>query len=195
MLRHKTVEDYIENSSKWRQELIVLRDIILETELVETVKWGTPHYTINGKNVVGIAAFKEHFALWFHQGVFLKDTQKKLINAQEGTTKGLRQWRFSKMEEIEADLLKEYLLEAIQNQKDGKMIKVEPKKVEIPAELRDALAKMPELKVKFEALTPGKQKEYSEHIGSAKQEKTRLSRLDKSIPLILEGKGLNDKYR
>ncbi|MCG8575994.1 MAG: YdeI/OmpD-associated family protein, partial [Flavobacteriales bacterium] len=108
---------------------------------------------------------------------------------------GLRQWRFSKMEEIEADLLKEYLLEAIQNQKDGKMIKVEPKKVEIPAELKDALAKMPELKVKFEALTPGKQKEYSEHIGSAKQEKTRLSRLDKSIPLILEGKGLNDKYR
>ena len=195
MERYKTVTDYISGNQKWGKELQVLRDVIVETELVETVKWGVPYYTINGKNVVGIAAFKEHFALWFTQGVFLKDPHKKLINAQEGTTKGLRQWRFESMDEIDPAILKAYLEEAIENQKAGKVIKAEPKKFDIPEELQEALNKMPELKEKFDTLTPYKQKEYYEHIGNAKQEKTRVSRLEKSIPLILEGKGLNDKYR
>jgi len=195
MKGYDSVPAYIEGKSNWREELTLVRDIILETELVEEVKWGGPIYTLGGKNVVGVAAFKEHCALWFHQGVYMKDPAKKLINAQEGTTKGLRQWRFTSADEIDPKILREYLTEAIENQKAGKMIKATAKKVEIPTELKEALKKMPELKQKFESLTAGKQREYSEHIGSAKQEKTRETRLEKSIQLIMEGKGLHDKYK
>jgi uncharacterized protein YdeI (YjbR/CyaY-like superfamily) len=195
MKRYESVSDYIEGNEKWKDELKVLRDIILETELVETVKWGVPMYTVGGKNVVGMASFKEHFALWFQQGVYMKDPSKVLINAQEGTTKGLRQWRFSSMEDIDQDVLKDYLKEAIENQKAGKVIKPKGKKVQMPSELEEALNKDADLKAKFEMLTPYKQKEYSEHIGSAKQEKTRIARLEKALSILKEGKGLHDKYR
>lgn len=195
MERHRTVADYIEAHPNRREELILLRDIMLETELEETVKWGGPCYTINGKNVIGLGAFKSYVGIWFYQGVFLKDPQKVLINAQEGTTKALRQWRFQNINEINPKLVKEYVLEAIENQKAGKEMKPQPKIVAVPDELKAALASDSALKSSFDSLTPGKQKEYSEHIGSAKQEKTRISRLEKAIPLILEGKGLHDKYK
>lgn len=195
MERHKTVEAYIEANADRRDELNLLREILRDTELIEEVKWGAPCYTVDKKNVIGIGAFKSYIGLWFHQGVFLKDPKKVLINAQEGTTKGLRQWRFESLQDIDRDLVKAYVLEAIENQKAGKMIKAESKQVDLPVELESALSKDKELKMQFEALSPYKQKEYKEHIGSAKQEKTRISRLEKSIPLILEGKGLNDKYR
>lgn len=191
----KTVNEYISKNEKWAEGLQILQELTVSTELEESIKWGTPHYTIDGKIVVGIVAFKEHFALWFHQGVFLSDPDKKLINAQEGTTKGMRQWRFTSVEEIDPKMVRAYLLEAIENQKAGKMIQPEPKKVSVPIELEKALDKTPELSAQFDSLTSYKQKEYNEYIGSAKQEKTRLSRLEKSIPLILEGKGLNDQYR
>ena len=196
MNRYQTVQDYIDGHLEWQTELILLRDILTQTELVETVKWGAPCYTVDGKNVIGIGAFKSYVGLWFHQGVYLKDPAKVLINAQEGTTKALRQWRFNELEEINADLIMQYAEEAIANQKAGKEMKaVKAKKVDIPAELVEALEKDSILKDKYEQLTPGKQREYAEHIGAAKQEATRINRLEKAIPLILEGKGLNDKYR
>jgi len=194
MERAKSVESYIE-SSAWKNELNALRDILTQTELVEELKWGTPHYTINKKIVVGIAGFKAYFGLWFHQGVFLKDEHNVLLNAQEGTTRGLRQWRFNAMDDIDAKLIVAYVEEAIENQKAGKEIKPQKKQLVIPDELKEALARDAELSLKFDALTPGKKKEYAEHIGSAKQEKTRLSRLEKSVPLIMAGVGLHDKYR
>lgn len=191
----KTVQDYIESHADRREELITLRDILKECELEETIKWGAPTYTVNGKNVVGIGAFKSYVGFWFYQGVFLKDPKNVLINAQEGTTKALRQWRFESVEDMDPKLIKSYVQEAISNQKAGKEMKPQSKKVEMPDELKKALAKDKTLQSKFNDLTPGKQKEYSEHIGSAKQEKTRLNRLEKAIPMILEGKGLHDKYR
>ena len=196
MKRFNTVQDYIDAHTYRQTELIILRDLLADSELEEEVKWGVPCYTLNGKNVVGIGAFKSYVGLWFYQGVFLKDPKKVLINAQEGTTKALRQWRFQQASDIDPKLVKAYIEEAIQNQKDGKEMKaVKAKKVDIPAELKSALNSDNKLKDKFEQLTPGKQREYSEHIGSAKQEKTRTSRLEKAIPLILEGKGLHDKYK
>ena len=175
---------------------MLLRDILLETELEETVKWGAPCYTLKGKNVVGLTSFKAYTGLWFHQGVFLKDQQKKLINAQEGTTKALRQWRFTSIEDIDVELVKQYVQEAIQNQREGKEIKpVRAKKIDIPEELKSELSQNNVLNEAFRSLTPGKQREYCEHIGSAKQEKTRLNRLEKAIPMILDGVGLNDKYK
>ena len=100
-----SVEEYIESSDQWSEELTMLRTILLKTELVETVKWSIPTYTINNKNVIGIAGFKNYFGLWFFQGVFLKDEHQVLINAQEDKTKGQRQWRFKHKSEIKETLL------------------------------------------------------------------------------------------
>jgi uncharacterized protein YdeI (YjbR/CyaY-like superfamily) len=194
--RYTSVQDYLEGNQQYREELVLLRDLLIDSELEETIKWGAPCYTINGKNVIGIGAFKSYVGLWFHQGVFLKDPAKVLINASEGTTKALRQWRFKGIDDINPKLVKAYVDEAIANQREGKEIKaVKVKSVDFPDELRQAITNDKELESKFNSLTPGKQREYAEHIGSAKQEKTRISRLEKSIPLILEGKGLNDRYR
>ena len=198
MEKNKTVEGYLaKRSESDAKQLIALRTILQKTELTETVKWGIPVYMINGKNVIGIAAFKSYVGLWFYNGVFLKDEAKKLINAQEEVTKALRQWRFSSLEEIQEnqDLIHAYILEAIENQKDGKVLKPQKSKLEIPVLLENALKENATLKSRFNALTPYKQKEYAEHISSAKREATQLSRLEKAIPMILEGKGLNDKYK
>ncbi len=192
----KSVEEYFEKNPKWQKELERLRSILLQTEFIETLKWGIPTYTINKKNVVGLAAFKNYVGLWFFNGSFLKDDYQKLMNAQEGKTKGMRQWRFNSLEEIDERLILEYSYEAIQNQKDGKEIKVERNKpLVIPVELERVLSKNKELKLLFEGFTKSKQREFAEHIASAKREATKMSRLEKIIPMILSGVGLNDKYR
>lgn len=191
----KTIKAYIARHREWSEGLGMLRTVLKKHELEETVKWGAPTYTINGKIVITFAGFKNHFALWFYQGVFLKDKAKKLVSAQGGSTKGLRQWRFQSADEIDSILLSRYILEAIENHKAGKRIKPTSKKLAVPVELRSALKKDLSLKKAFESLTPGKQREYADHIGSAKQEKTRQSRLEKAIPKIKKGVGLNDQYK
>ncbi len=123
MARCKSVGEYLEGHPQWAAALTTLRDILNATELAETVKWGAPCYTLGGKNVVGIGAFSQYVGLWFFQGVFLSDPDKVLINAQEGTTKALRQWRFTGAQEIDMDKVNAYVLEAIENQKQGKAIK------------------------------------------------------------------------
>ncbi len=191
----KTVEAFIEKNDKWKVELTLLRKILLACELEEAIKWGVPTYMVSGKNVVGIAAFKDYVALWFHNGVFLKDNERVLINAQEDKTRGLRQWRFASADEIDHEMISRYTEEAIANQKAGKEIKARTRKLVIPEELENALKSSPELKRCFGQLTPGRQKEYAEYISGAKQESTRLKRLEKCIPIVLAGKGLNDKYK
>jgi uncharacterized protein YdeI (YjbR/CyaY-like superfamily) len=198
MRKGSTVDEYILADEKWQQELILLRSIINDSELEETIKWSAPSYGINGKNVIGMAAFKNHIAVWFYQGIFLKDPYKKLMNAQEEVTKANRQWRFQSLEEIQenAVILKEYIEEAIENSKQGKEIKpTKHKEVVIPIELEEAFEKNHVLKEQFESLSKFKQREYAEHVGKAKQETTRKRRLQKIIPMIEMGLGLNDKYR
>lgn len=191
-----SVEEYFEKNPKWQKELERLRMILLQTEFEETLKWGIPTYTINKKNVVGIAAFKNYVGLWFFNGSFLKDDHQKLLNAQEGKTKGMRQWRFNSIEEIDKRLILEYLYEAIQNQKDGKEIKIQRNKpLVIPKELQTVLNENSKLKNLFEGFTKSKQREFAEHISSAKRDATKITRLEKIIPMILSGIGLNDKYR
>ena len=196
MNKAKSVEEYIELHDKWSDVLNELREIILKTELEETVKWGAPTYTINGKNVVGLGAFKHHYGLWFHNGVFLKDEHGLLINAQEGKTKALRQMRFEEGDKINESVILQYLKEAIVNQKAGKEIKPERKSgdLSVPSLLQEALND-DALKQAFEGLTPYKQKEYCEYIETAKRDATKQSRLEKITPMILQGIGLNDKYR
>ncbi len=122
------IDLYIQKHGKWQDKLVELREIFNETELKEEVKWGSPTYTLNGKLVAGMAAFKNHLAIWFHQGVFLKDKHKKLISAQEERTKALRQWRFSEEDVIEKELVLKYFQEAIENCLAGKRNKNRAKK-------------------------------------------------------------------
>lgn len=184
-----------DKSSQWTDELEILKSIINTTELVETTKWGGPAYTINGKNVLGIGGFKNFFTIWFFKGVFLKDEAGILVNAQEGTTKSLRQWRFTSAADIDSKLILQYINEAIVNEKAGLAIKPEKKAFTIPEALQKELNISSELSAAFEKFTPYKQKEFTEFIGSAKREETILARLEKVKPFILNGIGLNDKYR
>ena len=188
---------YFEKNHDRTAELKILRELLQQTELEETVKWGAPTYTLNGKNVVGLGCFKKYVGLWFHQGVFIDDSAGKLINAQPDKTKGLRQWRFENLSQIESqkERISEYIAQAIANQKAGKEIKPQRKKTHMPEELQQALTSDLELKKAFEQLTPGKQNEYAEFIGSAKQQATREKRLLKCQPMIIQGLGLNDRYR
>ena len=156
MKRYKTPEEYIANNKDWQQSLILLRDILLSTQMTEIIKWGVPVYTFERKNIVGTAAFKSYVGLWFFQGALLKDKKKKLINAQEGKTKALRQWRFNSVKEIEAEseTIKLYLEEAILNQKQGKEIKPERKKpFKIPKELIGFFKKDKKVKESFNSLS------------------------------------------
>lgn len=192
----RSVDEYIARHDEWSEALCKLRKILKATELEETIKWGAPCYTVAGKNVIGLGAFSNYVGLWFHQGVFLSDPDKVLINAQEGTTKALRQWRFSTSKEVNTRKVKRYILEAIENQKQGKALKPDRKKaLKMPPELATALRKRSKAKRAFDALTPGKQREYAEHIAAAKQDKTKASRLEKILPMIEAGSGLHDKYR
>lgn len=191
----KKVDEFIRKKAKWKNELEFLRTILVQSELSEDLKWGAPVYTLEGKNVLGLGAFKSYVGLWFFQGVFLKDEKGLLVNAQEGKTKALRQMRFASLEEIDEKVVKAYIEEAIQNQKAGKEFKPEKKVLVIPEELQTAFDADKSLKVCFEKLSPGKQKDYANYIAEAKQEKTKQKRLDKIIPLIKDGIGLHDKYK
>ena len=117
MKRFKTADEFYEADPNWKEELGALREILLETDLVETVKWGMPVYTLEGKNVVGTGSFKSYFGIWFYQGVFLSDPDGVLVNAQEGKTKAMRQWRMESSAEIDREKILEYVGEAVRNQK------------------------------------------------------------------------------
>lgn len=197
MKKIHSVEEYIETNEKWSEALTLLRSIMISTELVETVKWSIPTYTINGKNVLGIGAFKDHFGVWFFNGVFLKDEHNLLRNAQEGKTKAMRQLNFSSIEEVDKHVLLDYVKEAIENQKLDKEVKADRTKKEtiIPEELKALFSDNTELERAFKTLTPYKQREYCEYIQSAKREATKQTRLEKITPMILQGVGLHDKYK
>lgn len=181
----------------WKEELEQMIALLRKTELVETTKWGIPVFTYNKRNVVGLAGFKEHVAIWFYDGVYLNDKYNRLINASEGKTKALRQLRFTKEDVIDENLIRYYLDQAIINAKKGIAHVPEKSKepIQLPELLKQELNQNSVLKEKFSALTPFKQKEYIEYISEAKQENTKLTRLEKIKPMILNGIGLNDKYR
>ena len=192
----QTVEQYIIGHPNWEKELKQLRELLFSTELQEEIKWGAPVYTLKNKNVVGIGAFKNHCSLWFFQGALLQEHTSLLENAQEGKTKALRQIRFSKGEEIPVSELRQYVLEAIRNHKEGKEIKpVKNIEVDIPEELAEAFAKDPALEVFFQELSPGRKREYCEYVASAKRQPTKLDRIEKIVSRIKNGEGLNDRYK
>ncbi|MDX1507984.1 MAG: YdeI/OmpD-associated family protein [Woeseiaceae bacterium] len=196
MQRVENVEDYISSAAHWRDEIGRLRKILLSTPLDETVKWGGPCYTYKGKNVVGLGAFKSYFGLWFYQGALLDDDAGVLINAQQGKTRALRQWRMTAAGDIQPAIIKRYVNQAIALVESGKEMAPERgRPVVVPADLRNAMRRHKGATAAFRSLRKGLQREYADYVASAKREDTRQRRIDKILPMIAAGKGLNDKYR
>jgi uncharacterized protein YdeI (YjbR/CyaY-like superfamily) len=187
------VDGYVRKSKQWQEELQKLRAIILDCHLIEEVKWRVPCYTLQGKNVLFIGRFKESCVLSFIKGVLLRDAKGILVQQTENS-QSVRVIRFTNLQQIieMEPILKAYIHEAIEAEKAG--LKVKLKKVsefKIPQEFQAKLAEIPALRTAFRALTPGRQRAYLLYFSAAKQSKTRASRVEKCMPRILRGKGID----
>src|SRR5690606_38387108 len=185
---------FFEKDSQWKKEYGELRKICLACDLTEELKWGVPCYTWNDKNIVLIHGFKEYCALLFHKGILLDDPEDLLIQLTENV-QSARQMRFTNAEEIvrKKTHIKKYIQQAIQVEKSGK--KVPHKKTreyEVPEEFQVKLDEDPSLRESFKALTPGRQRGYLLYFSSAKRSETRETRVEKHIPRIMDGLGLDD---
>jgi uncharacterized protein YdeI (YjbR/CyaY-like superfamily) len=179
---------------KWQKEIEQLRIIVLDCGLAEELKWGCPCYTFEGRNIVLIHVFKEYCAILFFKGTLMNDPEGILIQQTENV-QSARQIRFTNLNEIVkmTQAIKAYIYEAIEVEKAG--LKVPLKKTKdyiVPEEFQNQLDKMKGLKDAFESLTPGRQRAYIFYFSQPKQSKTREARVEKSIPQIVNGKGLND---
>ena len=188
------VDWFFNKQTKWQEAYSELRMIVLNSGLNEEIKWGCPCYINDKNNVVLIHGFKDYCALLFMQGALLKDPKNILVQQTENV-QSARQIRFKNAEEILKlkSVIKAYIKEAIAIDKAG--LKVELKKTteyKIPLEFQIVLNDMPELKTAFQTLTPGRQRGYLLYFNSAKQSKTRESRIEKHIEQILKGKGIDD---
>lgn len=185
---------FFDEAGQWQKEFEKLRTILLDTGLEEEVKWGCPCYTYHGKNIILIHGFKEYCALLLFKGALLKDTNN-ILTQQTENVQAARQIRFTGLQEINdlEKVIKTYVYEAVEVEKSGIQVKMkETREFEMPEEFQHKLNENPELQEAFEALTPGRQRTYLLHFSSAKQPKTREARIEKYIPQILKGKGLND---
>lgn len=195
MAKIENVEQYLQAHLKWEKELSILRALFKSYDFTESIKWGSPAYSLEGKNLFGLGAFKNHYAIWLFQGALLKSNTALLVNAQEGKTSAMRQIRFQEGDEINTQELSLYIEESIKLHKEGaKLPPVTSRKINIPPELKEYMDKETDLASSFSQLSPGKQREYCEYISQAKRQETKEARIQKILPLILEGKGLNDKY-
>lgn len=186
----------MQHNKQWAGELSALAAVLAKSSLEKSIKWGAEVFTYEGKNVVSYGGFRGYFSLWFFNGVFLEDRYKVLVSAQGGKTKSLRQWRFTSIDQIDEKKILEYVAEAVEVEKRG--LKIKPEKftpAPVPPLLAGALANDPELQAAFSRLTPGRQKEYIAYLDEARQDATKLKRLEKIKPVILAGRGLNDKYK
>lgn len=178
----------------WREELEMLRQIVLETDLTEEIKWGAPVYTHKGKNIVSVGALKESANIGFFKGVLLTDKHK--ILQQQGNLQSDRIIKFTNVKDIEKvkDVLIEYVLEAIAIEESGKKVEFKKNPEPIPDELLKAFEQDPAFKKAFYALTAGRQRGYIIHFSQPKQSQTRIGRIEKYKEQIFNGIGLNDKY-
>jgi uncharacterized protein YdeI (YjbR/CyaY-like superfamily) len=188
------VDAFISRSKQWKAEYEKLRAIVLGCGLVEDLKWGVPCYTVNGKNVVLIHGFKDYCAILFVKGALLKDPKKILIT-QTANVQSARQVRFRSPQEVTRlqAALKAYIKEAVDVEASGRTVDFKATAAfSMPAELTARLEADAKLRKAFEALTPGRQRAYILHVSAAKQAATRVSRIEKCVPRILDGKGLDD---
>ncbi len=188
------VDEFLNNVTKWHDELEKLRAIVLDCQLTEELKWGVPCYTFQKGNIVLIHGFKEYCALLFMKGALLNDSNGILIQQTENVQGG-RQIRFNSLKEIEEQeaILKAYIFEAIEVEKAGLKVAIKPhSEYAIPKEFQSKMDENSLLKNAFESLTPGRQRAYILHFSGSKQAKTREARIENYTKRILMGKGLND---
>jgi uncharacterized protein YdeI (YjbR/CyaY-like superfamily) len=188
------VDVFLRSQKTWRKEFTKLREIILACDLTEELKWGQPCYSLDGKNVILMHGFKEYCAVLFHKGTLLKDPRGILVQ-QTKNVQATRQIRFTSLEDVRKTekMLKAYIREAIEVEKSGLKVPFKrTKDFEMPTEFESKLDEDAALKAAFEALTPGRQRGYLLHFAQAKQAKTREARVEKCIPRILDGLGLDD---
>lgn len=193
--KNPKVDAFLKEEDQWAKEMTKLRAVALDSGLTEELKWGKPCYSLGEANIVLIHGFKEYCALLFIKGVLLKDPKGILIQQTENV-QSARQVRFTRVQDVVelAPTLKAYIREAIEVEKAG--LKVAYKKTseyKVPEEFQSRLDKTPALKKAFEALTPGRQRGYLFYFSGAKQSKTREARVEKCVPQILKGKGLDDE--
>ena len=189
------VDWFFQKAGKWQEAVEILRIVALDGELIEELKWGCPCYTLEGSNIVLIHTFKDYCALLFFKGALFKDPKKILVQ-QTKNVQSARQLRFREAREIIElqPVIKAYIAEAIRVEKSG--LEVDLKKTtefNVPEELQFQFDEIPEFKTAFSALTPGRQRAYLLHFSEAKQSKTRTSRIEKYMPHILNGRGLDDR--
>jgi len=192
--RNHKIDPFFSKAKNWKEEFEMLREIVLDCELTEEFKWMHPCYTYQNKNIVLIHGFKEYCALLFHKGALLKDPHGILVQ-QTKNVQAARQIRFTSLQQIEEMqlILKSYVDEAIAVEKAGLQVNYNKNTdYVIPEELQNKFVEIPDLKTSFEALTPGRQRAYILYFSAPKQSKTRESRVEKYLPHILSGKGLDD---
>ena len=188
------VDWFFNKTTKWQKEFAKLRTIVLDCDLVEDLKWGQPCYTYEKSNIVLIHGFKDYCALLFFKGALLKD-KKKILVQQTENVQAARQIRFTSVREIEKmkPTLRSYIYEAVELDEASVKVPLKTtKEFAMPEEFLKKLDRNRVLKKAFEALTPGRQRGYLLYFSSAKQSKTRESRIEKYTPQILDGKGLED---
>ena len=188
------VDTFLLNVKKWREELTVLRSIVMDSGLGEELKWGAPCYVHEQANVIIIQGFKDYFALLFFKGALMKDPEDLLRKPGENTQSG-RQIRLTSMDEMlgQEEVLRAYIQHAIEVEKAGeKVIAKKTEEYAVPLELEESFAENSELQHAFYGLTPGRQRAYLLHFAEAKQSATRKARIEKYTPRILKGKGILD---
>lgn len=193
-MMNSKVDEYVNKAEKWQDEIKKLREIILSSGLVEEYKWNQPSYTFDNSVLVMIAPFKSNCAISFFKGALLKDTYNILVKPGENS-QSARLIKFTDVQQIidVEHIIKEYISEAIEAEKQGLKIDFKDKKeLVIPDELEDIMKEMPALKQAFESLTPGRQRAYILYFSAPKHSKTKVARIEKYIDHILDGKGMHD---
>jgi uncharacterized protein YdeI (YjbR/CyaY-like superfamily) len=188
------VDAFLLNTKKWREELTVLRSIVMDSGLGEEFKWGAPCYVHEKANVIMIHGFKDYFALMFFKGALMKDPQDLLRKPGENTQSS-RLIRLTSMDEMlgQEEVLRAYIQNAIEVEKAGeKVIAKKTEEYPVPLELKESFAENSDLQHAFYGLTPGRQRAYLLHFAEAKQSSTRKARIEKYTPRILNGKGILD---
>lgn len=193
MEHFESVDGYLAASEQWPKEVAALRDVLLGCGLGETVKWGKPCYTHDGSNIVLVQEFKEFVALLFFKGALLDDPDD-FLEDQGPNTRSARRMCFASVDEVtrSAGTIEAYVAQAVEAEESGAEVGP-PLGLELVDELQDRLDQDPALAEAFHALTPGRQRGYNLHIAGAKQSKTRIARIEKHAPRILQGKGLHDR--
>jgi len=193
MTKNSKVDDFVSRAKVWQGEMQKLRSILNDCGLEEELKWGKPCFTFEGKNVAIIQPFKDHCSLMFFKGALLED-KRGLLRSQGENSQAASRLEFTSEAQVKKTVVESYVKAAIAVEKQGLKVDFKAKReLELPRELTQMLAKNSKLAQAFEALTPGRKRAYVLHINGAKQSQTRTARIEKVIPQIMAGKGINDR--